>query len=256
MVTARTLISGALRLIGVYQPGEEPTQAQMISATRALNQMVDSWSNDYLSIHKVSPLYFNTAPGQQSYLLGPAEHNGEPTGADWVTTRPMQLQKAVLYQNLTSVDGTVSPNQSTITVPLDKLDYAGYADIRMRTLQSDPARTIFDDGGFPCRRLYIFPVPAYARAVELWLWQPLVNYDTLDDELSLPPGYERALRYNLAMELAPEYGRIPSQVVTRNAVDSHADVQRLNQRTTVPMRRDNRLAPVGSFNPILNTQPR
>jgi len=47
-------------------------------------------------------------------------------------------------------------------------------------------------------------------------------------ELTFPPGYLRAFRYNLALELAPEFNMDPSAQVARIAMTSKRDVKRIN----------------------------
>ena len=59
-------------------------------------------------------------------------------------------------------------------------------------------------------------------------WKPLSTLAALTTSLSLPPGYERALRYALALELAPEYGRQVSEIVMAAAVESKAAIKRMN----------------------------
>jgi hypothetical protein len=51
---------------------------------------------------------------------------------------------------------------------------------------------------------------------------------TLATELYFPPGYMRAFRYNLACELAPEFGVEPSQQVSRIAMYSKRNIKRIN----------------------------
>jgi hypothetical protein len=46
--------------------------------------------------------------------------------------------------------------------------------------------------------------------------------------VDLLPGYARALRTNLALELAPEWGRVVDPTVERQARESLADVKRAN----------------------------
>ena len=50
----------------------------------------------------------------------------------------------------------------------------------------------------------------------------------LADKLSLPPGYMRALRFNLAVELASDFGIAVPTYVAKGARESKADVARAN----------------------------
>lgn len=96
MTTMRQLIKGSMRLINALGLGEEPTDAEMQVALSSLNGLVDSLGNDILNIYTVQPYYFPLTPGKQFYTLGPATINGVPTGADWMTTRPMRIEQARL----------------------------------------------------------------------------------------------------------------------------------------------------------------
>lgn len=58
--------------------------------------------------------------------------------------------------------------------------------------------------------------------------QELSEPATLDTTLAFPPGYLRAFRYNLAMELAPEFGVEPSPQVQRIAMTSKRNLKRIN----------------------------
>jgi hypothetical protein len=52
----------------------------------------------------------------------------------------------------------------------------------------------------------------------------------LTTSLSFPPGYEKALRYTLATNLAPEYGVAVSPAVAAIAASSKADIKRANKK--------------------------
>ena len=124
--------------------------------------------------------------------------------------------------------GTIEGQQSAVASPLAILNYLDYADLKMRNLSGDPPKAIYDDGQYPVRVLSLWPVPITTRAVELWLWQPL-DTKNVDEELNLPPGYARALSYNLAVELAAVFMKEVAPSVVKVATESYANIQRLNQ---------------------------
>jgi hypothetical protein len=46
-----------------------------------------------------------------------------------------------------------------------------------------------------------------AGQLEIWIYVPMPQFASLATVIDLPPGYEMALRYNLAVALLPEYPR-------------------------------------------------
>ena len=56
----------------------------------------------------------------------------------------------------------------------------------------------------------------------------LNNPTHLTTDLFFPPGYLRAFTYNLAMEIAPEFGVEPSPQVQRIAMTSKRNLKRIN----------------------------
>ena len=88
MATGRQIITNALTKMGVIQANEVPTASEIDVSLNILNTLIDSKSNEILNTHQVIPLRFPLVAGQNIYELG-------PTG-DWVTERPMRLEKAKL----------------------------------------------------------------------------------------------------------------------------------------------------------------
>jgi len=64
------------------------------------------------------------------------------------------------------------------------------------------------------------PVPG-VNFLELWVWRLLTQFDSLDDPVEFPLGYEKALRYALAAQLAIEQGR---DSVTQEALARAAEI--------------------------------
>jgi hypothetical protein len=65
---------------------------------------------------------------------------------------------------------------------------------------------------------------AGSYAVSLYTFTPLATYAALANPLNVSAGWERAYQYNLAIEVAPEYGRTVSPEVAATAQASKVAV--------------------------------
>lgn len=231
MATIRELITGSLRLINVIQANEVATADDMDISLRALDAMVDSWSNDKLSIYLLKQWYFPLTANVKTYTLG--------TGGTWNIERPMNVERIVVSYNgsltFDPITGLYSlvQNQNTIDIPMESLTDAQYAAIPVKDQPATYPLKFYDNGNFPLRTISVWPVPTTSQPVTVWLWQPLSTYQNLDVQLNLPRGYERALRFNLAVELSAEFGKVPQDDVLRIAVDSYASLKRINSRNQI-----------------------
>lgn len=231
MSTTRELITGALRLINVIQQNEVATADDMNISLSALDAMIDSWSTDMLSIYVLKPYYFPTVAGQKNYTLG--------AGGDWNIPRPMAVQRMTVSYNgsltfnpLTGLY-SLAISQTTLDIPLESLTDAQYAAIPVKDQPATYALKYYDNGNYPLRTISLWPVPTTSQPMTVWTWQPLGTYATLDEQLNLPRGYERALRFNLAVELSAEFGKLPAPDVMRIADESYAALKRMNSRNQI-----------------------
>ncbi len=78
--------------------------------------------------------------------------------------------------------------------------------------------------------LWFDNIPAVADLVKLDLWQPFRTYlvSERSTTILLPKEYIRALKYNLAIELAPEYGAPVPQWLASRAMESRQFIRALN----------------------------
>lgn len=212
MITARDTITGALRLINVIGDAEEPTGTQLQTGLFSLQEMIDHWNADDQKIFTTS---FFTCPvigGKQFYTVGP--------GADIdVSVRPASIHSAaVTYTNNSSLP---------VDLPLTILNPNEWLAIRSKQSPSVIPRFIFLDGNFPIANLYVWPLPNSSSTLNLTLNMPLGLLE-VDSAISLPPSYRMALRFNLAVALAPEYGQEASPTVQAKAIDSMRILQSNN----------------------------
>lgn len=226
MATIRKLITGALSRLNAASANSPPTAEDIDVGLAAFNSLIDSLSNNILNIYTTRPYRFPMVAGVGDYTLG-------PTG-DWVLERPMRIETAVLIAYPTTNDeGDITANNNTMFLPLDRINYAEYSSIVVRKLQTTWPTVVYDSGTYPNRLLRFWPIPQQTLAVELWLWEPLATYDSIDEELNLPPGYERYLTLKLAMELAPEFGKTVTDTLMATLAEAESAVKTINQMTTV-----------------------
>lgn len=230
MGTARDLINRSLRLIGVVAEGETPSAPQQQDALEALNSLLDSWSGEGLMIHKRVREVFPLTVNQQVYTMG--------TNGDFNTSRPTVIQEARVGQGPIT-DYTPEPDpdpevalptqqleNTQFELPIRILNVQEFADIVVKPTPTSLISAIYLEGTYPLERIVVWPVPIQVHYLILYSLKPLSIFDDADDEIQLPPGYDRALAFNLAMEVAPEYGKEPSSFVERTAAKSKAFVER------------------------------
>lgn len=214
-MTARELIASSLRLIGVLASGETATADEANDALSALNQMLSQWSNENLVVYQKVRDEFTLTASDGSYTWGTTAGAG-----NFTTARPVQVLSARL-----ELQGT-DPQE----IPLKILTLEEYSAISSKELESSIPQGVFFDGAYPNVGVNFWPVPSASEHVVFWSLKPFSTL-TLDTDISYPPGYEKAIRFNLAVDLAPEYGRPVDQLILQQAIDSKAEIKRKNLQT-------------------------
>lgn len=211
MSTVRDLINGSLRLINVLADGETATASQHSDALSVLNQMIESWSIENLIIFFTTREEFTLTPSDGSYTIG--------SSGDFNTTRPIDIESAMLE------DQSVSP---TVEYPLELITSRQWAEIDIKDLESPLPIKLYYDPTFPLATLKLWPIPSTAHKLVLYSKKALTEFASINTAISLPPGYWKALRFNLADELAPEYGKEASATVKTIASEAKANIKRKN----------------------------
>jgi hypothetical protein len=207
MATALDIITGALRLIGAIATGETPSADETRDGLGSLNDVLETWSIDGLTVYTQQEQIFSATPGQQDYTLGP--------GATWNGARPVSVLSAVARW-----DGRDHP--------LELLSPTRWTEIERKGFSSDPCALRYR-ADFPAGLVRLWPVPQRAMPIVMASALPFAPLTSAAQQLVLPDGYARALRFNLALELAPEFGIEPGAVVVAAARSSKAALKRANQ---------------------------
>lgn len=186
MTTARTLIVKAMQKVGILVKGEVPAADEVNDALDAMNFILSSWSNDSTLITSRVVESFTLVGGTASYTIG--------TGQTFNTVRPVSIVDAYIRQS-----GNVDvPDMSIIS---DEM----YASIPYKSAPGIPYWLNYTNS-YPNGVINLYPVPSTSYQLFLVSEKPITS-QTLDATLSLPTGWERAIIYNLAVDLAPDYGQ-------------------------------------------------
>lgn len=209
------LINSSLRLIGVVAPGEQPTFAEANDALMVLNQMIDAWNADRLSIYTTGSQDFPFVLNKQSYTLGP--------DGDFDTQRPARIDgmsAILLFPDPTN----------PVEVPITMYTWEEWQmQMPVKSVGSTFPQICYDDGNFPLRTLNFWPIPvSQLNNVRIYSWQALGGAASLQSLLSYPQGYAEAIRYNLAVRLSPEFGADLPPAVASIAVSSLATIKTMN----------------------------
>ena len=210
MTTAGEQINGALRLIGQLAEGETPSAATSQDALSALNQMIDSWNTERLSVFSTQDQVFMWPPNEIHRTLG-------PTG-NFVGNRPILLDDATYF---------IDP-ASGISYGIKIINQQQYDGIAVKTVTSTYPQVIWINMDYPDIDMYVYPKPTKVLEWHFISVTELTQPATLTTTLSFPPGYLRAFKYNLACEIAAEFGVEPSPQVKRIAMTSKRNLKRIN----------------------------
>ena len=199
------LMRSSFRASGVLRPGQQPNNSEITDSLFVLNSMLESFSLESLIIYEVRRTEY-TLTGASSYTIGP--------GGDFDQPRPLRIERAgYIYNTLESPTSVISNQRWAMGGgPTNPGGFTG----------------VYYDKAFPVATIHLRPVPTTASHLALYAWQPLTQIVSESETVELPPGYADAVRYNLAVRIAAEWGRQPRPDVLQLAIESKAIVKSFN----------------------------
>ena len=213
--SAQDIIKEALELIGVLDPSEPLSAADLTSALRTFNFMLDSWNTEKLTIYALVRNSLTLTAGQQSHTVGPA--------GDLDIPRPQSIEQGQAF----ITGGTLGTTEREIEI----YNQHQWAAILDKSTSSIPSRLYYETA-FPLGVIWLDPKPDVAYSLLLYTEQMLAQafMDSVNSDVALPPGYAEAIVHNLAIRLAPEFGKEPPAAVIEGAVTGKANIKRANQK--------------------------
>jgi hypothetical protein len=213
-ITALELIKNSMRKLGVIATGETPTAAESTDALAALNDVIESYNIEGLTLWDRVAQSFTLVPGTASYAIG-------PSGA-LVTTplRPVEIKG--VYGSFNGVDCRAA-----------EWTYDQYLAASVKaTSELFPQRYAYINH-YPNGRLFLWPTPAQAITLNIDYFEQIAALTSLATVMAFPPGYIRALQWELAGELAADYGVSINETQAVGIRSSKAMLKKSNRRPSV-----------------------
>lgn len=214
-ITVRKIIESSFKLLGIMSDGSTLTASEYEDALDSFNDLIQAWNLENLLVYSTNRDIFPFSPGQQTYNLG--------AGGDFNMPRPTRIERASISYN-------ISPS---VEIPLKLIDVESWQNIAVKETSGTFPLYLYINSGYPFTELNFWPVPTGPAQVILYTWHQLDVAANLDTILSLPQGYNRALKYNLAMEISSMFDKIPTAIVQRNAILSKSSINDINSGSPI-----------------------
>ena len=210
-MTARELVTRALRKIGVLASGETAEASMAIDALSDMNTLIDSFKNNGLMIYENNIRSLTLVSGQQTYTIG--------ASGDFDAVRPVSISQASYVSN-------------NIEYPIEIITKDEWAQITDKQTSSDIPTKLYYNPAYPLGELNFWPKPSGASSIKIYDPKPVERFASLNTTVSLPPGYENLLVLGTADYIGPDYGRELTPRQMQILIETKADIMRKN---TVPV---------------------
>ncbi|MGD0012912.1 MAG: hypothetical protein ABSD56_00590 [Bryobacteraceae bacterium] len=208
---ASDLINEALTLLGVQRPGYTPSTADSAYALAILNTLLENWNVQGLHVFTLTEFTSALTPAKQSYKMGKL--------AEFNSPRPVRIESASILR-------------ASLRTALTVVDAATWGKILSPSMTDILPTLLYNDNSYDASgwtSLSFWPIPTDANStVYLLVWAQLIDTLALGDTLSFPPGYAKALIFNLAVDLAPAFNRPLDPTVAQIAAGAKQELRAIN----------------------------
>ncbi len=211
--TPSDIINLALKTANVIGVGQTPLAQDTNDCFNQLNMMMAQWQRRRYMVYNLVTVGLQ-ATGALTYSVG--------TGGDFNITRPVKLESAFFRMN----KNTPLP----VDYPLEVLRaQEDYNRISIKNLNAFPQYAYYNTG-FPMGELYIWPVPNNQYEIFISVMVQLEAFQTINDQIVLPPEYLDALHWNLARRICVMYGLPITPELTGYAEASMRAIEEVNSQ--------------------------
>ena len=144
--------------------------------------------------------------------------------------RPLTIESG--FVRVSTMQGGTSVAGGYLDYPLAILSLEEYESLGIKQLNGPWAKMIYYQPSETLGTIYCYPNPAQGQ-LHLFTQTIFRQFQTLTDTITLPQGYNNALRWCLAERLMPMYGKasqVQIAMITGYAAQAKATVKRTNMR--------------------------
>lgn len=198
---AQQIVDDAARICQIIGPDEVLAHNEAHFARRQLDMLIKSWASDSLRLHAIKQTAFNLTAAQNLYKIGATQ------AAPHVTVQCPDRILQAFRRNTDNVDIPLQlwTREEYWAQPNKELTADAPLALWFRRPQAD-TYTGTDIYG----EIRIWPTPTTSAATEYDIVivheLPVMDVDTLDDDVEFPGEWHRAIVWNLAADLAYAWG--------------------------------------------------
>jgi len=207
MATPSTMILTALQKIGEKPVGGTLNANEQTEYLQRLNQMLELWDTDGIICYATQTDSKALTAGDGIYTIG--------SGGDINVPWPVHIESAY------TIDG------AGVTHGMDIVGNDEWAQITLKNLGNGYPTKLWYDNSFPLGTIYLWMLPLGGLTLYITSYQRLQSFPLISTTVSLPPGYEKAIIDNLAIDLAMGLTE-PSPTLVKAADKGLAMIKRNN----------------------------
>ena len=190
--TRDKIIEGALRIVGAVAQGETPTATQYTECNDALNMLVKALIAQGVPLWAMSEYSFPLVASTNTYRIG--------TGQTLNTAKPLKIVQAW------------TRDSNNVDVPMRLLALHDYNLLGNKSSSGRPIQLTYSPQNL-FGDIKVFPTPSSAdTSVSIYIryQRPFEDFTNSTDTPDFPQEWHEALKYQLAVRIAKEYGMPPN----------------------------------------------
>ena len=210
--TVYQLVRQSLLDLSVIDRDDTVDPTQLSDGLFALNSLLNRWSTERFGIYTITQEEFSLVASDGEYSIGAA--------GDFNTVRPVKILTAWI-------------RSGTTDYPVEIIARENYARRVDKTTERSIPDKLYYEPTYPLGTIRLLGVPASTYTLHIESWKPLAQYTAGAEEIALPPEYQDAIRWSLAIDLAPSFSVEPSRVIVARA-DEGVKAMKIIHSTPVP----------------------